>query len=796
MMYGSQGFASTGMPREKDEYLTINYNHNSKNSKDLRYSNSNSKNLQYSNVPVIIGLILSALGILVFISFKRTPIHLDEILFGKTRSTITGKGQFLEGTESVGTGLSSIDFSFYRDGYDTLDIHHEYLAYKFLADYDAVIEPFASTYMTVNGADTSKYYEFEVCVSDSGNTGICEKGSYNPKDTSNSRPIGMKCKAYDELTVNILQYDSTTNEQMGGTTGSALCMYVRREIRALTEIDRNRTLDALATMWKVSEAEGQQMYGENYHDAKYLLDFHHFNSAWQDSDHIHEGNGFLLQHIKMTNIVEIAMQAVDPAVSLPYWDFTQDANMPVSSSTVFTAEYFGSMNTPSNPKYGFTYSDDSVLDAAIPDGRWAYIKADMNDKYPELKAGYGYMRAPWNMNPSPYVSRFNANMMIGVNLPSCNAHYEILEETDFMTFLYNFQNDPHATAHSMVGGTYGCDLFLPLLNDGLINDEDSMLSICSNWVFFMKEFYRYDYISPSTDCSAEDPDNAPCGFTCTEGTSESLQFSLEQKVNGNVPTDLSQSQWDTWVEFVCSGDGQRVFSGDQLESASPSDPSFWPIHPTLERLVHAKFMAGGFDDYSWNSDVKEEFVCAKSACYEPNMGSIDYYDDCCKGHFQYDQMMDAISGNRSLGFGPTNDYIVKATDPTSTTYSMPYIYDTFSWDHCENDFDNLLYDLYQGVYVPEDVSEMKVIGDLPSTDGGGDATQSEDVSTPGEPTEPTDPSEPSGPTEPTEPSGPSDGQVSVDTGAGGSAGDLQQPDSHQVSSPLAPPQNKGGPNGN
>jgi putative NIF3 family GTP cyclohydrolase 1 type 2 len=40
-----------------------------------------------------------------------------------------------------------------------------------------------------------------------------------------------------------------------------------------------------------------------------LLKIHHFNAAWQDSDHIHEGNGFLAQHMKMTNIFESAMQA-------------------------------------------------------------------------------------------------------------------------------------------------------------------------------------------------------------------------------------------------------------------------------------------------------------------------------------------------------------------------------------------------------------------------------------------------------------------------------------------------------
>ena len=38
--------------------------------------------------------------------------------------------------------------------------------------------------------------------------------------------------------------------------------------------------------------------------------------------------------------------------------------------------------------------------------RWAGLKAEFNDKFSDLKYGYGYMRAPWSMNPSPYISRF------------------------------------------------------------------------------------------------------------------------------------------------------------------------------------------------------------------------------------------------------------------------------------------------------------------------------------------------------------------------------------------------------
>lgn len=44
-------------------------------------------------------------------------------------------------------------------------------------------------------------------------------------------------------------------------------------------------------------------------------------------------------------------------------------------------------------------------------------------------------------------------------------------------------------------------------------------------------------------------------------------------------------------------------------------------------------------------------------------------------------------------YGPTNREVLLATDPRYETYSMPYIYDSFTWSHCSEDFDGLLGDL-------------------------------------------------------------------------------------------------------
>ena len=53
------------------------------------------------------------------------------------------------------------------------------------------------------------------------------------------------------------------------------------------------------------------------------------------------------------------------------------------------------------------------------------------------------------------------------------------------------------------------------------------------------------------------------------------------------------------IDLACAG-GLGV-DGDHLESGSPMDPSFWPIHPTMERLWLFKKLAGGFTDEAWPS---------------------------------------------------------------------------------------------------------------------------------------------------------------------------------------------------
>jgi hypothetical protein len=108
-------------------------------------------------------------------------------------------------------------------------------------------------------------------------------------------------------------------------------------------------------------------------------------------------------------------------------------------------------------------------------------------------------------------------------------------------------------------------------------------------------------------------------------------------------------------------------------------------------------MSGGFDSEDWYTDPTTQFVCAKTACYDEDLDETDYFEDCCYGHYEYDQMFNGFTGSRSDYYGLTNHDSLTSTDPRTTSYSVNYIFDDFSYDHCEDsgyDVDSLLLTQY------------------------------------------------------------------------------------------------------
>jgi hypothetical protein len=443
---------------------------------------------------------------------------------------------------------SVLQYSISRSNYDVLEFFNgesqsEQLQYKILKNHVGVLEPYAPMELTMikdhsakstrsrrglkssssssssssskkssskkssrRGGSTKQVVKYEYTITDpSGDVAAGPLVSYaeeSDSDVSDTFTIG--CSPGDVYTITVSRYSG--DEETYSESATLLCKYVRREFRTLTSDDLSTVMDAMYTLWEYDTKKGQKKFGDDYYDADFFAETHFYNAGFRDSDHIHEGLGFMAQHIKMTNLFEKAMQAVDPSVSLFYWDFTIDTKegLTVFTTPYYSADTFGSIPSPSNSTMGWSYQYDSLEDAKIPDGRWAGLKAQKNTEYPELTQAYGYIRAPWNMNPSEYISRFSLGPP-HVNLPGCGNYKEWFEDKDFAASMKEAAYGPHSTVHTAVGGVYGCDSLDELREMGLILDSSlsNQQSICLKWGFFIKEYFRGNYLTPNTDCSAD-----------------------------------------------------------------------------------------------------------------------------------------------------------------------------------------------------------------------------------------------------------------------------------------------------
>jgi hypothetical protein len=250
----------------------------------------------------------------------------------------------------------------------------------------------------------------------------------------------------------------------------------------------------------------------------------------------------------------------------------------------------------------------------------------------------------------------------------------------------------HAGVHFLLGGASGstnsvfsCENWSTSLS-GIISD-DNLKAIKSQSAFLLRNIWRYDLCSTPTyeDCVGLSASEAACKLTCSG--CENDKFTTKQL--------KALTQWfrDLWVTTTPTDDelqaiakvvfcDSKVLVGEHVEASSPIDYSFWPMHPTLERLVHYKQLVKPFSDYTWDasgyqSDWTSE--CKWGATFNTD----------CKGHGSSDLtvgkmlVLDAKSG-KFVSKYLTNHEIMQLTLPDKTSM-LPYVYDFFDYSHCEEE---------------------------------------------------------------------------------------------------------------
>ena len=461
------------------------------------------------------------------------------------------------------------------------------------------------------------------------------------------------------------------------------CYYVRRELRDLTDTDRDGFLAAIEVTLSVGTDKGREMYGLHYKSmVEYELE-HLTSSGARRVDHFHDGMGLATQHIAMSSEFELTLQAVDAAIALPYWDYTRDA--------VWVHRTYG------GPEYARIFSDGvlfhsdwfgrtDTLEHTVTEGRWAYQELPKSYNY-STHSAYGYLRAPWNLNPGKYVTRYHTmcgqspdavaeiSTITNYHWPTCEMHYKLtFDYASWYDWSWAIGYIPHGPVHVWVGGTGGgCDEYGKL--EPLVGNTTVELMKAASFGM-LKNLWRDELLETPKYCSSDA--QSECKFKCKRTGRADAKFNKKVvtllggymvELDGYSPNQLA----DIMDVLYCD---TAFWPGDQLEAASPIEASFWPIHPTIDRLLQYKELALPFTSHDW-SDLQPETLCS-------------YFETSCRGHHAGDvtywrtAARDATSGDYVQRY-LTNEEVRTRVRPTNGSYGMPYVYNNFNWNHCETE---------------------------------------------------------------------------------------------------------------
>ena len=150
--------------------------------------------------------------------------------------------------------------------------------------------------------------------------------------------------------------------------------YVRRELRQLSDVDRDIYLDTFKILQEVDTSTGKKTYGEHYHDLDYFVNIHLDTAGARSHDKIHDGVGVVTQHVSITQAIEQAMQEVNPSITVPFWDYTIDSYESKTKNNgldykIFESELWG-------PKW---FGNTSGVHHHITDGRWSHQKISVRN---------------------------------------------------------------------------------------------------------------------------------------------------------------------------------------------------------------------------------------------------------------------------------------------------------------------------------------------------------------------------------------------------------------------------------
>lgn len=563
-------------------------------------------------------------------------------------------------------------------------------AYDFLES-GRLVEPFQASTLTVEGSSLS------VCdwsVSFVSGGGPWDLFSGAPKTTDFSSN-GRISKADDKLETaeiffpgpGVFSISLTCDREDGSSqtiTDEVSCRYVRREVRQMSLVDREAFLDAFMVLYSTSAEDGVQTYGENFQPLSHFVSLHLDAAAKRNLDHIHDGLGLPTQHISLTMEFELAIQSVTPRLAVPYWDYTIDS---AKIQNRHPSNYFASISSIFHESELFTedfygYSDKETH--YVTEGRFSNVRVTRDYSAP-VKSPRGFLRAPWNLNPSSQVTRFHSFLgsddvtvhSKALNWPTCAHHLGMATSSNYDTWFewsWAIGYVPHGPVHAWIGGVGGGDgeaKMRKLHEEGYLTQTQFSDFRIKAFVL-LKNMWR-DYAIETPKYCSEDAPVSECTWICVEDPTKNTETIAQFKELVGL-----ESSDEGFAEVVKAWCDMSYWPGDHLEAASPIEASFWSVHPTIDRLLQYKDLVQPFTDKTWILDEKGLSKSGEACLY--------YSDGECKGHNAYDlTFWKSVTMGADGSFSAeylTNEELRNAMLPTDG-YALPYVYNSFEWKHCD-----------------------------------------------------------------------------------------------------------------
>ena len=525
----------------------------------------------------------------------------------------------------------------------------------------------------------------------------------------------------------------------GGRSASLtlLARWVRREIRELLEVpgEMDRYLDTALVMWRTTQEEGEARYGPDFQTVQKLSMLHLENAGARDADHFHEGTGFVLQHVKLSKVFERSLQAIDPAVTLPYHDLSIESEEVLRGqmastydAIVWTPEIYGTIRrqVTETPKESWRILADfmrgnetAMREWAIADGRWAYEQLPAAPPGSQVNS-FGLLRAPWNANPSPYLTRFA--LPEGYGQSPCSTLEEFLvqeiaskdpQKAQYGYWMYTSEFSLHGLIHGAIGGhvATGTGPIQTMLDavqvpcckgPGNVTTKYGLdVTECLNMTFnYFKEgkaAWRQHMINYPTNCTraaadASDADAiSSCQASCRSdpvsvGTTLLQWHMFQAAVRGMGVLDESFASCADEATLAALGETfcahmPTTITGDHAITAA--EVSFWPVHTVLERNYQVAILNGALDPDDANY---HPFCRSRARCYDGE-GALQTEGECCYGHGKQDRWFTSWTNHQIDGLTSAEAALLadpRSAAPDGSAKAAHPVYQHFRYAHCDS----------------------------------------------------------------------------------------------------------------